>query len=259
MQLKRVVEFAGMVDRVDFVEQQTASDDEALQRPDLIVRLPGGKNIVVDAKAPLAAYLDAMEARDEEIRLARLKDHARQVRDHVKKLSAKKYWSQFAPAPEFVVLFLPSESFFSAALEQDPTLIDESFSQSVVLATPTTLIALLKSVSYGWRQEALADNAREISDAAGELYKRVRVFTEHLSGVGKGLNSALGKYNEAVASFDTRVLPQGRKLEELQAASGERLAAPAPLEIAPRPLASLPASPPILTLVSDLPDRDDES
>ncbi len=240
VQLKRTVEFAGMVDFVDFQTQESVDGEDGKLRPDLVVKLPGGKQVVVDSKAPLDAYLAAIEAPNEEQRGAALKRHASQVRTHLKKLAAKSYWDQFDNAPEFVVLFLPSEAIFSAALEHDPQLIEEGFQQSVLIVTPATLVALLKTVYYGWRQEALAANAREISDAAGILYDRLRVFAGHLAGVGKGLNSALGKYNDAVASFDTRVLPQGRKLEELGATTGEDLTAPPALDIAPRPLASLP-------------------
>jgi DNA recombination protein RmuC len=236
MQLKRAVEFAGLVDHVDFVEQETTAGEDALQRPDMVVRLPGGKRVVVDAKAPLAAYLDALEARDEDVRLAHLADHARQVRDHVRRLASKAYWSQFDEAPDFVVLFLPGESFFSAALEQDPALIEEAFRQSVMLATPTTLVALLKSVAYGWRQEDLAVNARRIADEARTLYDRVRVFGEHLDGVGKGLEAAVKAHNRAAGSFSSRVVPQGRRLEELALGPEQPLAEPREVELAPRAL-----------------------
>ncbi|MEO7974351.1 MAG: DNA recombination protein RmuC [Thermoanaerobaculia bacterium] len=238
VQLKRTVEFAGMVDFVDFQTQETVEGEDGKLRPDLVVKLPGGKQVVVDSKAPLDAYLAAIEAPSEEARSAALTRHASQVRGHLRKLAAKSYWDQFENAPEFVVLFLPSEAIYAAALEHDPQLIEEGFQQSVLIVTPATLVALLKTVYYGWRQEALAANAREISDAAGLLYDRLRVFAGHLAGVGKGLNSALGKYNDAVASFDTRVLPQGRKLEELGATTGDTLTPPPPLEIAPRPLAA---------------------
>jgi DNA recombination protein RmuC len=243
IQLKRTVEFAGMVDYVDFQTQETVDGDEGKLRPDLVVKLPGGKQVVVDSKAPLDAYLAAIEAPSEETRAAALTRHAAQVRGHLRKLAAKSYWDQFDNAPEFVVLFLPSEAIYAAALEHDPQLIEEGFQQSVLIVTPATLVALLKTIYYGWRQEALAANAREISNAAGLLYDRLKVFAGHLAGVGKGLNSALGKYNDAVASFDTRVLPQGRKLEELGATTGETLTPPPPLEIAPRPLAAAPVSP----------------
>lgn len=236
MQLKRAVEFAGLVDRVDFVEQETAEGESGRQRPDMIVHLPGGKQVVVDAKAPLAAYLEALEAKDEEARGRHLAEHARQVREHVRKLSAKSYWSQFENAPEFVVLFLPGETFFSAALEQDPQLIDDAFSESVVLATPTTLVALLKSVAYGWRQETLADNAREIATAARELHDRMRVFTEHFAGVGRGLGQAIRGYNQAAGSLVGRVFPQGRRLEQLGAGADRPFTEPEAIDLAPREL-----------------------
>ncbi|KAB2956171.1 MAG: DNA recombination protein RmuC [Thermoanaerobaculia bacterium] len=238
MQLKRAVEFAGLTDRVDFVEQETTDTDEGRQRPDMIVRLPGGKQIVIDAKAPLAAYLDAVEARDEDERRRHLADHARQLRDHVKKLAAKSYWSQFENAPDFVVLFLPGEAFFSAALEQEPQLIEEAFGESVLIATPTTLVALLKSVAYGWRQELLAENAREISEAARTFYDRVRAFTEHFAKIGKGLEDALKAYNAAIGSYERSVLPQGRRIERLGAGGEKLLSEPEPIDLSPRELAS---------------------
>lgn len=240
VQLKRAVEFAGMIDFVDFRTQETVDGDlegGGRLRPDMVVKLPGGKQVVVDSKAPLDAYLAAIEAPGEEARKVALTRHARQVRDHVRKLSGKAYWDQFDNAPEFVALFLPGEAIFSAALEEDPQLIEEAFQHSVLIVTPATLVALLKTVHYGWRQETLAANAREISDAASVLYDRLRVFAGHLAGVGKGLTAALGKYNEAVASFDTRVMPQGRKLEELGATTGEKLASPPAVDSAPRLLA----------------------
>lgn len=240
IQLKRAVEFAGMVEFVDFRTQESVDAEEGKLRPDLVVKLPGGKQVVVDSKAPLDAYLAAIEAPNEEARKTALARHARQVRDHLRKLAAKSYWDQFENAPEFVVLFLPGEAIWSAALEQDPQLIEEAFQQSVLIVTPATLVALLKTVYYGWKQETLATNARDISKSAGELYDRLRRFAVHLAGVGKGLTTALEKYNEAVGSFDSRVLPQGRKLEELGATTGEKLAPPAPVELGPRLLAPAP-------------------
>jgi DNA recombination protein RmuC len=238
MQLKRAVEFAGLVDHVDFVEQEVTDTDEGRQRPDMVVRLPGGKQIVIDAKAPLAAYLEAVEARDEDDRRRHLVDHARQLRDHVKKLAAKSYWSQFENAPDFVVLFLPGEAFFSAALEQDPRLIEDAFGEAVLITTPTTLVALLKSVAYGWRQELLAENAREISEAARTLYDRVRVFTEHFARVGKGLEDALKAYNAAVGSYERNVLPQGRRIERLGAGAEKVLSEAEPIDLTARELAA---------------------
>ena len=237
VQLRRAVEFAGMLEYVDFQQQRSVDTEEGRLRPDMVVRLPGDKLVVVDAKVPLDAYLAAVEAAGDDERKAALVRHARQVRTHLGRLSEKRYWDQFEQAPDFVVLFLPGESIFSAALEQDPALIEDAFRQSVLIATPATLVALLKTVFYGWRQEALAANAREISETARELYDRLRVFADHFAGVGKGLAGAVGAYNRAVASFETRLLPQGRRFETLGPAAGQESSAPALVEAAPRVLA----------------------
>jgi DNA recombination protein RmuC len=243
VQLKRSVEFAGMLDRVDFVSQETVAGEDGRLRPDLVVKLPGGKHVVVDAKVPLDAFLAAVEATSDDDRRGALERHARQVRSHFGQLSQKRYWDQFDDAPEFVVLFLPSDSYFSAALEHDPQLLEDALEVRVLIATPTTLIALLKSVYYGWRQESLAANAREISDAARELYDRLCTFAEHLSGVGKGLSGAVASYNKAVGSFEARVLPQGRRFESLGPAAGKSIDSPPATEAAPRALAASDVDP----------------
>jgi DNA recombination protein RmuC len=243
MQLKRVVELAGMVAYCDFVEQSSTADaDGRLLRPDLVVKLPGGKNVVVDAKAPLNAYLDALEAEDDETRRLHQQAHARQVRDHITKLAAKAYWKQFAPAPEFVVMFLPDETFFRAACELDPSLHEVGPENGVLVASPTMLIGLLKTVAYGWQQETVAESAREIAEIGRELYDRLGVFAGHLAKAGRGLTTAVGAYNEAVASLETRVLVTARKLEDRGAASGGLPEAP-PIDKAVRPIQAADLAP----------------
>jgi DNA recombination protein RmuC len=238
LQLKRVVELAGMIEYCDFTEQRTLqADDDSRIRPDVIVRLPGGKQIVIDAKAPLDAYLRALEAPDDESRQKLLGLHAQQVRGHIAQLSAKSYFDRVASTPEFVVMFLPGEMFFSAALEQDPTLIECGVEKRVIPASPTTLIALLRAVAYGWQQEAMEENARKISDLGKNLYEAVRTLGARFDTLGTRLKSSLEAYNDAVGSLEGNVLVKARKFKELQAANGgEEIRPLEPIDRVPRML-----------------------
>lgn len=221
IQLRRVVEMAGMMLHCDFVEQQSADGDDGKLRPDLIVKLPGGRQIVVDSKAPISAYMEAHEATTDELRKVKILLHAQLMRRHLEALARKSYWEQFQPTPEVVVMFIPGEAFYSAALEADPDLLDSGFGQNVIIASPASLMALLKAASYGWRQESIADNAREISQLGQELHGRLAVMADHLTRLGKSLGTATDSYNSAIASFESRVLVSARKFKELGATSQE--------------------------------------
>jgi DNA recombination protein RmuC len=234
-QLRRVVEMAGMVEHCDFVEQATVLTDHGTIRPDLVVRLGGGKQVVVDAKVSLAAYLEAAEARDPAVVEARLRAHARHLRDHVTGLAAKEYWRAFEPTPEFVVLFLPADAFLAPALERDPALLDDAMRQHVLIATPTTLMAMLRTIAYSWQQEALTEHARQVFELGRELYRRLGTLGGHVDKLGKTLGRAVDDYNTTVGSLERSVLVSARRMAELRVTDAE-LAGPTPLEAALRPL-----------------------
>jgi DNA recombination protein RmuC len=234
MQLKRVVELAGMLPYCDFVEQATKTTEDGRLRPDLVVNMPGGKQVVIDAKVPLATYLDALEATDEDVREQRFADHARIVREHVQKLGAKQYWSQFADSPERVVMFLPDEGFFRAALESDRDLVETAVRAKVHIASPTTLIALLQAIAHGWQQQRIAEDARAVHALGRELYERITVSGSHLTKLGTSLEKAVGAYNDTVGSLERRVLPTARKLGEASLSEKEL---PALDPLAARPVA----------------------
>jgi len=235
LQLRRCVEYAGMTDRCDFTEQTSVSTAEGTLRPDMVVRIVGGKNIVVDSKVTLAAYLEAHDAVSDIVREERLTAHARHLRQHVEQLAAKSYWSQFSPAPEFVVLFVPGDPFLAAALERDPSIIDDAFNKRVHIATPTTLISVLRTCAYAWQQEALAENAREVFDLGRELYKRLGTLGGHVDKLGRSLTGAVNDYNKTVGSLESQVLVTARKLHELQVVD-TILAEPAGVEASVRPI-----------------------
>lgn len=215
MTLKRLVELAGMVQHCDFYEQQHTATEEGSIRPDMIVRMPGGRDIVVDVKTPLDAYLNAVEASDDKIRDQHLAHHARKVRERIRELASKAYWSQFKNSPDFVVLFIPGDHFLSAALDKDPHLLEDALRQKVILATPTSLVALLRAVAFGWNQQVVTENAEKIRDLGEDLYKRLSTFTGHLAKLGKNINSSVENYNSAVGSFQRQVIPGAKKFSEL--------------------------------------------
>ena len=244
LQLRRVIELAGMLEHCDFIEQAHVATDTGALRPDVVVQLPGGKSLVIDAKTPMESYLQALEATTEPERRAKLAEHARNIREHMKLLGLKSYWKQFQPAPEFVVLFVPGESFFSAALEFEPDLIDRQIDENhVIPASPTTLIALLRAAAYGWRQESLAENAQKISELGRVLYERVQTMTEHFGRVGSSLKGAVENYNKAVGSFESRVLVSARELRKLKVTdAAQDMESPNQVEVIPRTLADAPGS-----------------
>ncbi|NMM15600.1 MAG: DNA recombination protein RmuC, partial [Cellulomonas sp.] len=227
LQLRRVVESAGMIAQVDFVEQSQVRTDDGLLRPDMVVRLAGGKNVVVDAKVAFLGFLEATQTTDERVRVERMAAHARHMRAHIDDLAGKRYWDQFAPAPEFVVMFVPAESFLHAALEQDPGLVEYAFERNVVIASPMTLLALLRTIAYAWRQDALASNAQAVLTLGKELHGRLATMGLHLAKLGRSIDAAAGAYNQTVSSLETRVLVSARRFADLNVVDGD-LPTPAP-------------------------------
>jgi DNA recombination protein RmuC len=236
LQLKRVCEMAGMIEHCDFEQQRSADTDDGRVRPDLIVKLPGGMNVVVDAKVPLEAYLNACEAEDDDVRSAHFESYGRHVRDHLRKLGAKSYQDSFSPTPEFVVLFLPSEAFHSAALEQVPDLIQEGVDNKVLIATPTSLIGLLKVVAYGWRQERMAESAEQVADLGRQLHKRIATMAGHLAKLGRSITTTANDYNATIGSLERQVLASARRFDDLGVDSGKDIEVPAQVETAVRSL-----------------------
>jgi DNA anti-recombination protein RmuC len=237
MQLRRVVELAGMVEHCDFTEQESVTVDGSTQRPDLVVRLAGGKQVVVDAKVSLAAYLDAAESRDPDVVEARMQAHARHLREHVKGLAAKEYWRAFEPTPEFVVLFVPGDAFLAPALERDPRLLDDAMAARVFITTPTTLIAMLRTIAYSWQQEALTEHARSVFEIGRELYRRLGTMGDHVDKLGRTLTRSVEDYNKVVGSLERTVLVQARKMAELHVTDAD-LAVPQPVIATTRPLSA---------------------
>jgi len=238
LQLKRSVEIAGMLEYVDFQQQATQSNNERIQRPDMIIRLPNNRQIAIDAKAPLMAYLEAVEHPEPEQQKIFLKKHAQQVRDHIQLLASKQYWKQFETSPEFVILFLPGESFFSAALQADAQLLEQSFKDRVILATPTTLIALLKTVAAGWQENNIALEAQKISQLGQVLYERITVLARHFEDLRKHLEKSVDAYNKTVSSLESRVLPSARKFKEMHIKSEQEIPIAQPIDKLPTALTS---------------------
>ena len=255
IQLRNVVEMAGMVDHCDFLQQHTIHGEDGALRPDMLVRLPGGKVVVVDSKVPLDAYLSAIEAGSDEERAQHAARHARQTREHISKLAAKGYQRELDFTPEFVVMFVPSDGIYQAALAEDPALIEFGVAQQVLMATPTTLIGLLWAVHYGWRQELIAVSAREIADCGRELHRRLGRFVEPFSKLGRQLDSAVGAYNDAVGSFESRVMPQVRRIEQAGADSGREMLAPEAIEITPRTITARAGEDRLAPLPAQAPDE----
>jgi len=254
LQLRRLVEAAGMLKYCDFIEQAQVDTDGGRLRPDMIIKLPGGRQIVVDAKTPLLAYLESIETTDDDARSAALRRHAEQVKDHLNQLSGKAYWEQFAPTPEIVVMFLEAESIFSAALQGDPTLIEYGAQKQVTPATPTTLLSLLRAVHYGWRQEQIAENAHAISELGTKLYKRILTLGTHFAKVGHNLRSAVGAYNDAVGSLESSVLPGARKFKELGVSTKEDIKEATTIEISVREISASELILPPADLENEIPD-----